>query len=1664
MRDNVKISENFHFDLTHPDEFHGNDMATDIDIISKSFEAIFTVEFPHEEIYLVLNVEKALQGDLNSIADLYTKQGDKVVQKQAESAKTLLAKSLKIGGIARMPFVWAARQVFPKSNLDLVKPFSNFFKHEAEKLRSDEFIGLVGEYHNFTNRGGKFKYQLIPGEFKCSFKEFTEGPPTVTHDLLYYKPMPDPNMKPRRDVLAFKMPGRVSKYCNTEFHNYLYVYPLAVNFTAKKAATNSKSRNIMIRIQVFESTINPQQQNGLEVIFGKSSARCISSSATTAVSYHNKTPTFNEEVKIKVPAGLTDRHHVFFTFYHVAVDDKKPSKTGGEETIIGYSWLPLFQDGVSVADGNHDLMVAYAGANLPENYVMTRSLGMGQTAGPKITWIDATKPIFNIKVARVSSIALSDPAMSAFFDGCAMSKTRDHKLVNCIKALHAAQTDTIISNSAVLFNQLLTLLCGSVSASVDDVSLNAVRFVIHAVSLIHEEMRGSGSSRNIMLRSYSYHVATAPTVDSRQRPLFSELTKYLLNVMKDKINIRPCAQFVKHSWFFFSIISKAMAQHAATFAPGTSRETGQPSARFSLEFNETLQELIMRMAGDLAHKSKSDLELVKSTNLNIALFMLDCFAVMDRGFVLVMLQKYLDGLRPTNPNQSGADFLILCKIQFLEVICTYEHYVAMNLPFEPASADEGVSQLDLGYRRRHCLAGVMLDLVKELLSPTATSKQLEHRQQAIKLLRTMLAKHDGDPRYSEHQGKLSRIAMLYFPVVHMVLDVAPRIHGASPGSRQPAPFSDSESRDLLICFLWIVKNSEARFLHHFWNHGSTGVGKMLDVLSSCMSTFQYLGRERIDLRRESNMPTSDDRLEALEAAMSGGPTGIPRRNSSSSQASERTTPSRFATTPSRFGRGISHDSTLASPMSTLSNLGSPVANDSFMEMAGIASTGTLQKDAGRRFKTLQKVSRGGATKGDVDMEVESGLLANLCMETSLVVIKLLNQLMYHFSGLIQNDDGRSGGSNPVTWRLVHLLTLFLHCGETKKNRLGGQCGETLEQYFRTLILFVNQYDSILFHREEEYSQKLAVRLLTACNSELPALRDRAGAAVYALLKINFAGMSAAITTAVSQVAGESRSDRHLRASLSSILACAAAEPQPPTPTFSSDLHDLINRLIQVLRDTAEMQHNGEDVEMQVDLMCRIADTYSNTPHLRVIWLEKVADIHIKEGNWAEAAMSVSHCAAVIAEHLKEDFPNPLNIGCNAFRGISPNLCRETTPAEYRITKPLFSENGIQHVLKKAVDCFKKAQLFELVSKCDMLYFPMLEAKRKYEELAAVASDMHACFEEIVRFKTGAKMRFLGTYFRVGFFGAGFSALDGAEFIYKEPSVTPLSEIVLRLETLYGERFGHDHVTIVRDSKAVDTSKFKPKDVSIQVTKVEPYTKDGFEGDFAPHDSVNKFIFETPYTKGGKAHGSAATQCKRKTIIQTIDNLSFPYIKRRLRVGKVYDEEMEPLDVAIEEMSNKVKELATVVDAKPPDMVMLQMQLQGIVSIQVNAGPMEYASVFLQKAANYDAGKITRLQEEFAFMVMHLERGIGLNASLVSSDQAEYHDDLKGKFDKMRETLHEMIGQTLQRVNADQVSARGAKRNVFDEISGASVIRHSFAPVNFLADEEGFTQGIGSTPS
>ena len=45
--------------------------------------------------------------------------------------------------------------------------------------------------------------------------------------------------------------------------------------------------------------------------------------------------------------------------------------------------------------------------------------------------------------------------------------------------------------------------------------------------------------------------------------------------------------------------------------------------------------------------------------------------------------------------------------------------------------------------------------------------------------------------------------------------------------------------------------------------------------------------------------------------------------------------------------------------------------------------------------------------------------------------------------------------------------------------------------------------------------------------------------------------------------------------------------------------------------------------------------------------------------------------------------------------------------------------------------------------------------------------------------------------------------------------------------------------------------------------------------------AGRFVFSTPYTASGKAHGDITEQCMRKTILTTAE--SFPYVKRRSKV-------------------------------------------------------------------------------------------------------------------------------------------------------------------------------------
>ena len=62
---------------------------------------------------------------------------------------------------------------------------------------------------------------------------------------------------------------------------------------------------------------------------------------------------------------------------------------------------------------------------------------------------------------------------------------------------------------------------------------------------------------------------------------------------------------------------------------------------------------------------------------------------------------------------------------------------------------------------------------------------------------------------------------------------------------------------------------------------------------------------------------------------------------------------------------------------------------------------------------------------------------------------------------------------------------------------------------------------------------------------------------------------------------------------------------------------------------------------------------------------------------------------------------------------------------------------------------------------------------------------------------------------------------------------------------------------------------------------------------------------------------------------------FPYVKKRIQVVSQSSTELNPIEVAIDEMSKKVSELNQLCTMEEVDMIRLQLKLQGSVSVKVS---------------------------------------------------------------------------------------------------------------------------------
>lgn len=111
--------------------------------------------------------------------------------------------------------------------------------------------------------------------------------------------------------------------------------------------------------------------------------------------------------------------------------------------------------------------------------------------------------------------------------------------------------------------------------------------------------------------------------------------------------------------------------------------------------------------------------------------------------------------------------------------------------------------------------------------------------------------------------------------------------------------------------------------------------------------------------------------------------------------------------------------------------------------------------------------------------------------------------------------------------------------------------------------------------------------------------------------------------------------------------------------------------------------------------------------------------------------------------------------------------------------------------------------------------------------------------------------------------------------------------------------------MIKDSNPVDISKLNIERAYIQITYVEPYFDVSelrhrltiFERNFNISEfllikhvfrhvmfytlPIERFMYATPFTPDGRAHGELHEQYKRKTVLTTANH--FPYVKTRIQV-------------------------------------------------------------------------------------------------------------------------------------------------------------------------------------
>uniref|UniRef100_A0A158R4T4 C2 DOCK-type domain-containing protein n=1 Tax=Syphacia muris TaxID=451379 RepID=A0A158R4T4_9BILA len=445
-------------------------------------------------------------------------------------------------------------------------------------------------------------------------------------------------------------------------------------------------------------------------------------------------------------------------------------------------------------------------------------------------------------------------------------------------------------------------------------------------------------------------------------------------------------------------------------------------------------------------------------------------------------------------------------------------------------------------------------------------------------------------------------------------------------------------------------------------------------------------------------------------------------------------------------------------------------------------------------------------------------------------------------------------------------------------------------------------------------------------------------------------------------------------------------------------------------DYIQSEQNG--IIRVADLHIQLADSYRGSAALRSAWFDTLAETHIHDRWYPEAAICEMHVLAIMAKELSSS----ATFDWGLFSAGNDCIASEEDVYgdERNVEKAGFTIRNFTAKVEKTIQTLVLAERYEAIGFIILFVYTQSVLKFFYAFLALVSMyvELQQAYSLADQVKITGK-RHLGAYFRVFFFSSTFFGDEHkTEWIYREPGLTSLAEAYERMTKSCRLALGHEKVQIIPE-KEIDEEKLDKDCAYIQMTHVEPVAIDGDKTSFEAHTNLRRFMYESNDvdTTVPEDAPNLARQALKKVYLTSELRSSvspFPNTCRRQRVDTREEEFMNPLELAVDKLTFKADQI-TRLDVKG-----LQLLLQGAVQPTVNVGPLAYAEAFTapEQRERYGDEGVMRLAMAFRKLMTVCADALQVNEAAISSDQAEYQQMLKDGYVAMMERLNSYFGDMM----------------------------------------------------